>query len=363
MKEPETSPAQVVPTGTLKKLKASQIMRSEDNPRRLFDPEPLKDLKDNIKLHGVLVPITVYQLRGQEKFRILDGERRHKCCLELESEGQSVTIPANIVEPPDKLARLLYMFSIHNFREQWQLMPAALGLKLVMKELGEKDPQKLSNLTGLSGPQVDRCLLLLSYPERFQKMSLDPDPKTRVPSNFWIEAKPVIDIAEVEFPDMTKTGGRDAIIDKLVAKYRAKSIKSVIHFRRIIEALDNSVQNDDRAEVLAVLRKYLEDETLETRKAFDQFVMEDRKIRDTVDACNEFAKIIQKVKIEHIVERDAVLDALESTRKFFGRSNKQDRRQRSPRTHPRRTRNRKLACFRIFGSSFPHGGNSDATSN
>lgn len=317
MKDDPKSPVQVVPRSTLKKLKASQVMRSEDNPRGLFDPEPLKDLKDNIRLHGVLVPITVYQLKGQEKFRILDGERRHKCCVELEAEGHSVTIPANVVEPPDKLARLLYMFSIHNFREQWQLMPAALGLKMVMKELGEVDPKKLSNLTGLSGPQVDRCLVLLTYDERFQKMSLDPDPTTRIPSNFWIEAKPVIDIAELEFPDLTKDGGRDAITERLVAKYRAKSIKSVIHFRRIIEALENSAENDDRADVLKVLRRYLEDETLETRRAFDRFVMEDRKIRDTVEACETFAKAIQKVKVEHIVEREAVLEALESTRKFL----------------------------------------------
>jgi len=316
MKEPSKSPVQVVPTSTLKKLKASQVMRSEDNPRRLFDPEPLQDLKDNIRLHGVLVPITVYQLKGQEKFRILDGERRHKCCVELETEGHSVTIPANVVEPPDQLARLLYMFSIHNFREQWQLMPAALGLKLVMKELGESDPQKLSNLTGLSAPQVDRCLVLLTYSERFQKMSLDPDPTTRIPSNFWIEAKPVIDIAEHEFPDLVKDRGRDAIIEKLVAKYRVKSIKSVIHFRRIIEALENSTENEDRADVLSVLRRYIEDEKLETRRAFDRFVMEDRKIRDTVDACEAFAKAIQKVRVEHIVEREAVLAALESTRKF-----------------------------------------------
>lgn len=292
-------------------------MRSEDNPRRLFDPEPLKDLKDNIRIHGVLVPITVYQLKGQEKYRILDGERRHKCCVELESEGHSTTIPANVVEPPDKRARLLYMFAIHNFREQWQLMPAALGLKLVMKELGETDPQKVSNLTGLSGPQVDRCLLLLTFPERFQKMSLDPDPKTRIPSNFWIEAKPVIDMAEREFPDLAKKGGRDSITDRLVKKYQAKSIKSVIHFRRIVEALENSAQNDDRVEVLKVLRMYLEDVNLETRRAFDRFVKEDRKIKDTVDACRQFAKTIQKVKVEHIVDRDAVLSALESTRKFL----------------------------------------------
>jgi len=315
MKEQPEPTLQVVPTGRLKKLKPDDIVRSEDNPRRLFDPEPLKDLKDNIKTHGVLVPITVYQLKGQEKYRILDGERRHKCCIDLQDEGLDILIPANIVEPPDKVARLLYMFSIHNFREPWQLMPVALGLKLVMKELGEKDPLKLRHLTGLSGPQLDRCLLLLTFPERFQKLSMDSDPTTRIPSNFWIEAKPIIDIAATELKSLAAKEGRDGITDRLVRKYRAKSIKSVIHFRRIVEAYENA--GDDKADVLDVLRKYLEDEQLETRRAFDRFVVEDRKIKDTVDACEQFQKAIKRIKISHIVDRAAVLSSLQSTRDFL----------------------------------------------
>src|SRR5438552_4080747 len=125
----------VVPTGLLKLLKPEEIVRSRDNPRHLFDPEPLEALKKNIREHGVLVPITVYQTRGQAKFHILDGERRHKCCEELKKEGIETTIPANVVDPPTKIAGILYMFSIHNFREGWELMPTALALKVVMKDL------------------------------------------------------------------------------------------------------------------------------------------------------------------------------------------------------------------------------------
>lgn len=45
----------------------------------------------------------------------------------------------------------------------------------------------LSKLTGLSEPQIERCKILIDLPERFQKLSLLPDPKERIPSNFWIE--------------------------------------------------------------------------------------------------------------------------------------------------------------------------------
>src|SRR6266404_1341959 len=154
----------VVPGGELLKLRPSEIIPSKNNPRHLFDREPLDALKKSIRQHGVLVPITVYQPKGQRAYSILDGQRRHACCVELQDEGLEVTIPANVVEPPTKIAALLYMFSIHNFREQWELMPTALALNTVMTELEENDNKVISKLTGLSEPQIQRCKILLTFP-------------------------------------------------------------------------------------------------------------------------------------------------------------------------------------------------------
>jgi len=245
-KKIEDAVAAVVPQGTLKRLKVSDIKPNPNNPRMLFDRLPLNDLKENIRLHGVLVPITVYEVKGQNKYAILDGERRYRCCLDLEGEGLEITIPANIVDPPDKIAGILYMFSIHNFREQWELMPTALSLQIVMKELGEEDTTRLSKITGLSDPQIERCKILLGFPKKYQDLSLEPDPTTRIPSNFWTEAYPVLNLAEETLPTLTKKIGRDGITDNLVEKYRVKQIKSVIHFRRIIEAYD--VASEDKKE-------------------------------------------------------------------------------------------------------------------
>lgn len=243
---PTLKPAQppvpsIVPAGQLKMLSADDIKPSQNNPRHLFDHDELIELKNNIADHGVLVPITAYQAPAQTKFSILDGERRFRCVLELNREGHKgkdgkpLRLPANIVEPPTKIAALLYMFNIHNLREQWELMPTALGLKIVMEELGETDNRVLTKLTGLSDPQIERCKKLLEFPDEFQKLSLDPDPKTRIPSNFWIEALPVLNLALDVAPTVKKLGRKKAT-EKLIEKYRAKRIKSVIHFRRIMEA-------------------------------------------------------------------------------------------------------------------------------
>jgi ParB family transcriptional regulator, chromosome partitioning protein len=175
---------QLIPAGLLRHLTVDDVKPSSNNPRHLFDPDELEELKNNIAEHGVLVPLTVYQAKGQSKFSILDGERRYRCVRDLVKEGRAgkdgepLKLPANVVEPPTKIAGLLYMFSIHNYREDWELMPTALSLKFVMEDLGTEDNRALAKLTGLSDTQIERCKKLLKFPERFQELSLDPNPKT-----------------------------------------------------------------------------------------------------------------------------------------------------------------------------------------
>ncbi len=289
----------IVPTGLLRRLSTDEILPSTNNPRLLFDKEPLQELKKNIREHGVLVPITVYKQKGHHKYSILDGERRYRCCVELEEEGLVRDIPANIVDPPTKIAGLLYMFSIHNFREQWELMPTALSLQIVIHELGETDNKALNKLTGLSEPQINRCKLLLEFPERFQSLSLDPDPSIRIPSNFWIEAKPVLDLAEELLPDLTVQSGRDGLTDLLVAKYRAKGVKSVLHFRRIMEAYELCENENQLANFTTRLSQYFQEAGLETRRAFDEFVVDNRRVQSALKACDSFIRQLQRSKLEY----------------------------------------------------------------
>jgi ParB/RepB/Spo0J family partition protein len=308
--------ATVVPTGSLRRLRIDQIKPSRNNPRHLFDPEPLRDLRENIRQHGVLVPITVYPVRGQDKFTILDGERRFRCCAELAHEGIEIKIPANVVEPPDKIAGVLYMFSIHNFREAWELMPTALSLEMVMNALGETDPRKLARLTGLSDPQIERCKLLLRVPKRFQELSLDPNPISRIPSNFWIESSPVLDLIERELPEVAGPIGRDGLTEAMIEKYRKKRIKSVIHFRRIMEAFDVTEEPRDLERLHGCLRDWIQDPDLETRAVFDQFVADSRRVQTALSACDDFISKMDRSKVIHALDRADIVRALERVRDY-----------------------------------------------
>jgi len=300
-------PSEIVPPtpGVLRRLRPEDIKPSQHNPRHLFDRPEIEELKRSIHDNGVLVPITVYQPKGQTKFSILDGERRYKCVLELNSEDRDLDIPANVVEPPSKLAGLLYMFNIHNFREAWELMPTALGLKIIIQELRQDDTSGLAKITGLSETQVERCKKLLKFDERYQQMSLDPDPATRIPSNFWIEALPVLDLAQEELPRLAEALGRNGITDKLLEKYRDKprKIKSVIHFRRIMEAHELSEGDPAvRQSIVRRLERFILDRSLETREAFDEFVVEKRQARSGVSVCDNFIASLQRLKLTYTTD-------------------------------------------------------------
>ncbi|HTR25012.1 MAG TPA: ParB N-terminal domain-containing protein [Terriglobales bacterium] len=301
-KYPPSDPvAEVIPTGTLLHLEVGDIKPSTNNPRLLFDAPKLETLKSNIRRHGVLVPITVYRPKGQSKYSILDGERRYKCVKDLLEEGVRVPpIPANVVQPPDPVSHLLYMFSIHNLRQQWELMPTALGLKVVMETLGTEDPNELSRLTSLSSPQIERCKILLSFDERFQKLSLDPDPKKRIPANFWIEAYPVINLCMEQLPEVAKLG-RDSVIEKLVERYRDGFIKSVTHFRTVMEA-DEIHAGDKKThrEVLDTLQRFVLNPKIQVKEAFTTFVADNRRIRAAIEACQTFVAALSKSHIEFI---------------------------------------------------------------
>jgi len=323
LKASPATAAEVIPTGTLLQLRVSDIKPSTNNPRLLFDTPALETLKRNIRQHGVLVPLTVYRPKGQTKYSILDGERRYKCVKELADEGvEAPLIPANVVQPPDPVSHLLYMFSIHNFREQWELMPTALSLKLIMETLGTNDPRELNRLTGLSDAQVERCKILLSFDEKFQKMSLDPNPKNRIPANFWIEAFPVINLCLQELPQVAKLG-RNGITEKLVERYRDGFIKSVTHFRTVMEAHEiHADEPETHREVLDTLQKFVLSPKIQVKDAFTKFVADNRRIRAAIAACEAFVDSLGKSHVEFIgdeKDRAALMQELEKVNEYVGK--------------------------------------------
>lgn len=310
-----------VKIGTFRTLRYSDLKPNPLNPRRVFDRIPLDILKDNIRRNGILVPLTVYKdERGQHY--IVDGERRWRCAEEIENdpnEPKRVPIPVNVIDKPTKVANILAMFNIHNLREQWELMPTALGLQVLMKELKESDDQKLAALTELSPAHVRRCKILLSYDKKYHQMMLDPNTDSRVKANFFIEIHPVLDL----YMKLGKTDRanktRDELIEHFLNLYRKNKIASVINFRRILEAHDILTEDDDRYDEFRTAMRALASSSNKKsiRQLFDPLVSEDKSVQEAEVLCADFLKRLKRLKIEHTTKQASLRKTLVAIQKYL----------------------------------------------
>lgn len=218
-------------TANVRNLDVAEIGPNPHNPRRLFDEEPMRILQESVDKLGILVPVTVYEAPAghrpkTERFILLDGERRWRCAQVLKHG----TVPAIVVAEPDETQNILTMFHIHNVREGWQLMPTALKLNTLMKELKETNERSLTELTKLSISQIRRCKILLTYPHRYQNLMLAPVSE-RMKADFFIELDRIRRPArEDQFEPWVSRGDLKSI-GIMLEKYETKVINAVTDFR------------------------------------------------------------------------------------------------------------------------------------
>jgi ParB/RepB/Spo0J family partition protein len=288
----------------VKDLPTDSLLPNPHNPRLLFDRADLDVLRDSIDHVGILVPLTVYQEHRTGRYRILDGQRRWLCAKEL----GLTTVPANEVAEPTLVQNIVTMFQIHKLRKDWELMPTALKLELLMRELDEKKERRLAELTGLNEAVVVRCKKLLSYPKRYQDMMLDADPERRVKSDFFIELYPVLHDRTVSKFDWFK---RNAFTDAMLEKAKAKRLRSVTEFRKVKQHINNAVKSGKTATMSRRLREFMEQPLLTT----DHLDIESAKVaaeaRKLATAADRLYAQMNDVAIDEFFGEDEMWSKLE----------------------------------------------------
>ncbi len=235
-----------------------EIGPNPHNPRRLFDEEPMQILRESVLKLGILVPVTLYDAPSShspkaERYILLDGERRWRCAKDLSIHE----VPAIIVQRPDETQNILTMFHIHNVREGWQLMPTALKLQTLIRALQETNERKLAELTKLSLAQIRRCKILLTYPKKYQNMMLAP-PTDRMKADFFIELdrirRPALDDSFEPWIER----GDSIVIDTVLSKYQAATIRSVTDFRRLAEVYKAAALRNQERKLKSEFNKFLD---------------------------------------------------------------------------------------------------------
>ncbi len=240
----------------VKKIPTDKLLPNPHNPRRLFDKEPLAELRGSIKQSGILVPLTVYRQSSDGQYVILDGQRRWICAQELGIKR----VPVNEVAEPTTIQNIVTMFQIHKLREDWELMPTALKIDVLMDEIGDRNEGRVAVITGLDRAVVSRCKKLLTYEKKYQDMMLDPNPSKRVKADFFIE---LYTVRNDRFVNTMKWFDKVLFTERMLFKYQnKKGLKAVTDFRIMKQHIANARRARKERTITKKLREFTKNDSL-----------------------------------------------------------------------------------------------------
>ena len=136
-------------------LNLKQVDPNKNQPRKIFEPNALKELAESIKQHGVIQPIIVND-EGNGRYTIIAGERRFRASL----VAGKTTIPAIIRNyTPKQIKEVALIENLQ--REDLNPIEAAKAIKELMEEY-DFTQETVADRIGKSRPLVANTLRLLT---------------------------------------------------------------------------------------------------------------------------------------------------------------------------------------------------------
>jgi ParB family transcriptional regulator, chromosome partitioning protein len=147
----------------ISKIDISKIDVNPLQPRTVFNPESLKELKQSIQEKGVIQPITVRR-KGENRYELVSGERRIRACI----EAGLTQIPAYIISVSSD-TEMLEIALIENIqREHLNPIETAMAFKKLIDDYGYTH-EVISQKVGMDRTSVTNILRLLKLPEKIQE--------------------------------------------------------------------------------------------------------------------------------------------------------------------------------------------------
>lgn len=138
-----------------------KLMAREDQPRKSFDDDSLKELANSIKADGVIQPIVVRKV--DDRYEIIAGERRFRASKLAGLEK----VPVVVKNVTDRKARELAL--VENIqREDLNPIEEAISLKALMEEY-KLTQQELSDIIGKSRSYIANNLRLLNLSDHIKE--------------------------------------------------------------------------------------------------------------------------------------------------------------------------------------------------
>lgn len=143
-------------------LSLDRIYPDPNQPRKEFKKDDLQDLIENIKRHGILVPLVVMPFGPErvDEFLLIDGERRFRSAKELGLK----TVPCTKMAKVEGFDLDVLRFAIHHQREDWNPFEKADKL-YQMKETYGKSLSEISREVGISEQTIRQYLSIRELPQ------------------------------------------------------------------------------------------------------------------------------------------------------------------------------------------------------
>ena len=205
------------------------------NVRRDFD---LLVLKEQIKAKGVLNPLTVIAFKddeGNEKYKLVDGERRYRATMLAISEGADIPYVRAMKARKDASTEELYIQQMmRNEGKKFTEYECAIMFRRFKEEFGYSQVE-IADKFKKSPAFISKCLSLLDLPpyiqERIMKGELSVKAAKEIAANYGSEKEQVK--AAKSAVDNAKENGRNTATNKEVLN----SLKDSKEAKAIAEAL------------------------------------------------------------------------------------------------------------------------------
>lgn len=149
-------------TSKLMEVDLADIVPNEDQPRKNFDKDELKDLSKSIEKYGVIQPLLLK--KKDEKYEIIAGERRYRAAI----EAGLTSVPAIVKNVSDEISsRIAIIENIQ--RKDLNPVEEAMSYKHLLdsQDLTQKE---LADEIGKSRQYIGNTIRLLKLDPRVLKL-------------------------------------------------------------------------------------------------------------------------------------------------------------------------------------------------
>ena len=153
----------LIESGRILYLPIRQIRPNPSQPRKIFEPEALRELASSIEEYGILQPLTVRRLGGE--YELVAGERR----LRAAKLAGCTEVPCILLTASDEESGMVAM--VENLqRRDLDYIEEAEGLSRLMRLYGLSQEQAAAKVGKSQSAVANKLRLLRHSPEVLEKL-------------------------------------------------------------------------------------------------------------------------------------------------------------------------------------------------